>query len=189
MNKENKKLLVFGGSFDPPHQGHKAMVEVTCELIRPDLVLIIPCYIQPLKTKNTASAEHRLKMAKIVFDDKRYLVSDHEIQRGGTSYTIDTLKYLQKTYKGHRIYLLIGEDSYSNFVEWKNFEEILRDYDLVVVARQGKNLKDKFPFAKHIQFITDFLHPASSTSIRQGDFTYVDPRVLKYIKANGLYGE
>jgi nicotinate-nucleotide adenylyltransferase len=189
MNKEKKKLLMFGGSFDPPHLGHKAMVEAACSLIHPDLVMIVPCYIQPLKIKSTATAEQRMEMTRLMFDDKKYVISDHEIKRGGTSYTIDTLKYLERTYKGYKIFLLIGEDSYFNFVEWKSFEEILKNYNVVVVARQGKGLRNKFPFAKFLHFVTDFSHPASSTAVRAGDFQYVGPKVLEYIKSNGLYRE
>lgn len=189
MNKENKKLLMFGGSFDPPHQGHKAIVEAACSLIKPDLVLIVPCYIQPLKIKNSATAEQRLEMTRIMFHEKQYVVSDYEIERGGVSYSIDTLNYLSRKYKGYKIYLLIGEDSYSNFVEWKKFEEILKKYNVVVVARQGKGLKDKFPFARNIHFVTDFLHPASSTAARAGDFKYLDKKIVEYINEKGLYRE
>jgi nicotinate-nucleotide adenylyltransferase len=189
MNKETKKLLMFGGSFDPPHQGHKAMVEVACSLIKPDLVLIVPCYVQPIKIKNSATAEQRLEMTRLMFPEKQYVVSDHEIERGGVSYSIDTLNYLAKKYHGYKIYLLIGEDSYSNFVEWKKFEEILKKYNVVVVARQGRGLKDKFPFAKNIYFITDFLHPASSTVARAGDFKYLDKKIVEYIGSQGLYRE
>jgi len=189
MNKEVKKLLMFGGSFDPPHQGHKAMVEVACSLIKPDLVMIVPCFIQPLKIKNSATVEQRLEMTRLVFSSEQYVVSDHEIQKGGLSYSIDTLNYLAKKYKGYRIYLLIGEDSYSNFVEWKKFEEILKNYNVVVVARQGKGLKDKFPFAKNIHFVTDFFHPASSTAARAGDLKYLDKNIVEYIRSHGLYRE
>jgi nicotinate-nucleotide adenylyltransferase len=188
MSKEVKKLLMFGGSFDPPHQGHKAMLEAACSLIKPEFVLIVPCHIQPLKIKNSASAEDRMNMTRIMFSSK-YIVSDHEIKKGGTSYTIDTLKYLETTYKGYEIYLLIGEDSFSSFNQWKNFEEILNNYNLIVAARKGETLKYDFPFAKSIQFITDFSHPASSTSTRNGDFKYVEPQVLEYINSNGLYRE
>ena len=189
MNKEAKKLLMFGGSFDPPHQGHKAMVEVACSLIKPDLVLIVPCYVQPIKIKNSATPEQRLEMTRIMFPEKKYVVSDYEIKKGGLSYSIDTLNYLSKTYKDHKIYLLIGQDSYSNFVEWKKFEEILKKYNVVVVARQGKGLKDKFPFARNIHFVTDFFHPATSTAARAGDHTYLDKKIVEYINSQRLYRE
>jgi len=189
MNKKAKKLLLFGGSFDPPHLGHKAMLEAALLLVNPDLVLIMPCYIQPLKIENSASAKHRLKMAKLMFPEKKYVVSDHEIEKGGKSYTVDTLRYLKREYKGHEIYVLIGEDSYSSLQQWKDFEKLLSDYNIVVVARQGHGLKDKFPFAKDITFISDFSHPASSTSARAGDLKYIDPKVIEYIKANDLYKE
>ena len=180
---------MFGGSFDPPHQGHKAIVEAACSLIKPELVFIVPCFIQPIKTKNSATAEQRLEMTRIMFPEKQYVVSDHEIKKGGVSYSIDTLNYLARTHKGHKIYLLIGEDSYSNFVEWKRFEEILKNYNVVVVARQGKGLKDKFPFARNIHFVTDFFHPASSTAARAGDFKYLDKEIVEYINSQGLYRE
>jgi len=189
MNKEAKKLLMFGGSFDPPHQGHRAIVEAASNLIKPDLTLIVPCYIQPLKIKNSATPEQRLEMTRLMFPQKQYVVSNYEIERGGVSYSIDTLNYLAKKYRDHKIYLLIGEDSYSNFVEWKKFEEILKKYNIVVVARQGKGLKDKFPFARNVHFVTDFFHPASSTAARAGDFKYLDKEIVEYIKANGLYRE
>lgn len=185
----SKKLLIFGGSFDPPHQGHKAMVGTVCSLLKPDLVLIVPCYIQPLKIKNSATAEQRLAMTRIMFPDKEYVVSDYEVNKGGTSYTIDTLRYLSKVYKDYELYLMVGEDSYFNFSEWKNFEEILKNYNVIVLARQGKGLKNRYPFAKSVQFITEFSHPASSTEARAGNTKYIDEKVLEYINSNGLYRE
>ena len=189
MNKGSKKLLVFGGSFDPPHQGHKAIVDAACSVIKPDLVLIIPCNKQPLKITDSASAEHRLNMTKLMFSGSNYVVSDYEINKSGTSYTLDTLKYLEKVYRKSDIYLLIGEDSYLSFVQWKNFEEIVKKYKLVVVARSGKGLKNKFPSARSITFITNFMHPASSTDARAGDLQYIDQNVIDYINSNGLYRE
>jgi len=120
------------------------MMEVACSLIKPDLVLIVPCYVQPIKIKNSATAEQRLEMTRIMFPEKQYLVSDYEIKKGGLSYSIDTLNYLKKTYRDHKIYLLIGEDSYSNFVEWKKFEEILKNYTSLWLPDRVKVLRTNF---------------------------------------------
>lgn len=189
MNSFNKKLLFFGGTFDPPHRGHKEMLEKAKQLVNPDLIIISPCFLQPLKTQKTASAEHRLNMTKILFPEPKYKISDYEIKKGGKSFTIETLKYLETLYTDYEIYILIGGDSYQSLEQWKNYTEILKNYYLVVVARQNELDTQKYPFAKSITFIKDFNDPASSTSIRDGNKNYLTEELLAYVKANALYSE
>ena len=96
----SEKIIIFGGSFDPPHQGHKALVEHVKKLFMPDRFIIVPCFIQPLKGGQSADAQSRLDMVKLLFGSADFLVSDHEIKKGDVSYSIDTIMHFKELFKG-----------------------------------------------------------------------------------------
>lgn len=191
---KKERIMLFGGSFDPPHEGHKALAMHVVERFEPSKVIVMPCHTQPLKQDKTyvgASAQDRFEMCKLFFNESIFLVSDHEIKKEEVNYTIDTVQYLSKQHPHSEIYLLMGEDSFADIEKWKDCETILKNYNIVVVNRRGSNAIHHFSYAKGVYFVEDFKHPASATSIRKelidGDADYVDPKVLEYIQTRGLY--
>ena len=213
-------VLVFGGSFDPPHLGHKALLEHVLKNINVSKVIIIPCYIQPLKDKDFSSAEHRLAMSRIQFTLEKFaigrsnykdielLVSDHEIKRGGASYTVDTVKHFRNVYPGRKIIVLMGEDSFWDIEKWKDSSVLFGLCSMIVVTRpsndkensSAKNVSSLFSYVekiKHeyscdVELIDDFQDPASSTLLRReisegSDPKYLDGDVMEYINKKNLY--
>ena len=93
-----KKIAIYGGSFDPPHKGHKLLAENLASVCGAEKVIIIPTALSPFKNSSSATAEDRLNMCKLFFKEDLFSISDIEIKRGGKSYTVDTVSELKKLY-------------------------------------------------------------------------------------------
>lgn len=136
----DKKLVFFGGTFDPPHAGHVEAADACIRELSPDKIIVMPDFIPPhKKTFFAASPERRLEMCKIAFSGKKGVsVSDEEIKSGEKSYSYITIKKLAERYKDYKIYFLMGTDMLASFGEWKNPEEILRFSEPLLVVRGGE---------------------------------------------------
>ncbi|MCP5481183.1 MAG: nicotinate (nicotinamide) nucleotide adenylyltransferase [Spirochaetales bacterium] len=136
--------LLFGGSFDPPHQGHLAVVEYTLRAYPDVPVHVVPAAVSPFKLHSPPSdAGQRLAMlarwrgclpASL---QTRVLIEDLEIRRGPPSYSIETCEALGQRYPGARIGLLVGSDSLADFESWHRAEDILGSYTIFVFRRPG----------------------------------------------------
>ncbi len=134
------KIGIFGGSFNPPHNGHVNSLATVQKKMGFDLIHIIPNSQNPLKIPmDGPSSEHRLEMARLAFSTygKAFSVNDSELKRGGKSYTIDTIQELLKTHKSSELYLIIGADNFENLAQWKDYKKILELVNIVVTTRPG----------------------------------------------------
>jgi nicotinate-nucleotide adenylyltransferase len=136
------KIGVFGGSFNPPHAGHLNVVSSVVRKMGLDKVVIIPSFQNPLKLEETtlsASPKQRLAMSQLAFQSlgPQFEVSSIEVDRGGKSYTIQSLEILKKLYPEGSLYLIIGMDNLATFDRWKDWESILTLADLIVTSRPG----------------------------------------------------
>lgn len=132
------RIGVLGGSFNPPHVGHLIAASDACEKLRLDLLLIIPASANPLKGRDASdiSSHHRLEMVRLAFGrDPRFQVSSMEIERGGLSYTVDTLEGLAVSYPGAELTLLAGTDAFRTFHKWKQPDRIRELARLAVLFR------------------------------------------------------
>lgn len=200
-----QKIAIFGGTFNPPHMGHIRLVKAFEEQKGFDKVLIIPTYLPPHKqSTQLASCEDRLQMCRLAFSQPVFEISDIEVQRGGKSYTYDTLKQLAKVYKDAQFYLIIGSDMFLTFHEWRMAEEI---FDLCTVCaalrEDDKSLAELQEYAKKffperadkLNIVLSDFKPleVSSTQLRQKigegqDVSNLVPKaVLEYINGRGLY--
>ncbi len=133
------KLGIFGGTFDPVHHGHLIVAEYVRERVGLDRVLFIPTMISPHKVDAAVtSAAHRLAMLREgVKSNPFFQVSDMEIERGGVSYTVDTLRLMGEENATDEFFLLIGADNLAEFRSWKDPGEIVKRAKLVVMNRPG----------------------------------------------------
>lgn len=133
-----ERVLLFGGTFDPPHNGHMGLLDCACRAVCPDLVVVEPAGIPPHKAASATPAAHRLAMARC-FEAvwPRVLVDDTEVRREGKSYTVDTLETLARRYPGAALYLAMGSDMLLTFREWRRWQDILRLAALVVHSREN----------------------------------------------------
>ena len=131
------RLGVFGGSFDPVHFGHLELAESCLRNARLDEVWFVPTASQPLKPDGPrATAEHRLAMLELALVDRDSLsVSKLEIDRGGISYTVDTLRQICRELPTARLFLLLGADALDDLPNWREPGEICRLAIPLVVNR------------------------------------------------------
>jgi nicotinate-nucleotide adenylyltransferase len=188
------KVGIFGGTFDPIHNGHLITAVAVKELRNLDKIIFIPSFIAPHKIDRLSSSpEHRIEMLKRAIKGIHYFdYSDFEIKKEGVSYTIDTLKFLQNKYDN--IELIIGYDNLLEFSTWKDPDEILKMIKLVVLKRKVQNdpiVKDKFYYASEI--IETPTIEISATAIRERvgnnlpiNFLVPDA-VMEYINYFNLY--
>jgi nicotinate-nucleotide adenylyltransferase len=135
----SKRIGIFGGSFDPIHLGHLLMAEQFRSELSLDTVKFIPAKISPFKLNYTPTADkHRLEMLKLAIGaHPNFEIDPIEIQRGGVSYTIDTVEQLQSNQPDATWFLLIGADSLKDFKKWKSPGKLLQSVQLVVARRGG----------------------------------------------------
>lgn len=131
------RLGLFGGTFDPPHVGHLLAASDAYEALHLDRVVFIPAASQPFKQDAVASStSERLAMLRLlVGDDARFEVDPIEIDRGGLSYTVDTLDAYAARHPASERYLLIGEDLAAQVATWHQADRIAALSHVVVLAR------------------------------------------------------
>ncbi len=134
------RIGIFGGSFNPPHMGHINSLLTVQKKAGLDKVHVIPAAQNPLKMEiEGPSAEQRLELVRQALKSygKHFFVDDQELQRGGLSYTIDTVVNLRKNVDPEDLYLIIGADQFENFSQWKEYKKILTEANLIVTTRPG----------------------------------------------------
>lgn len=132
-----KKLLLYGGAFDPPHKGHERLLRAAIEAVRPDLTLVTPSEVSPHKDAAPVPFADRAAMCR-VFLGCGGNVKISEMENSGArrkSYTFHTVRRLQKKYPDAEIYLLIGGDMLRTFDEWRRYRRLLSAVVLVAAAR------------------------------------------------------
>lgn len=139
-----ERVGLFGGTFDPPHRGHVSVARDVADALELDRVLWIPADHPPHKTKVSLSpAGARLAMAEAASAaDPRFEVSSLEIERGGTSYTVDTIRALRARLPDATLFLIIGVDQYRAFDSWCKPREIGAMCRIVVMDRGGESGED-----------------------------------------------
>jgi nicotinate-nucleotide adenylyltransferase len=131
------RVGIFGGTFDPPHNGHLLAASDAVEALDLDVLWFVPNAAQPLKGEGEGSPRQRLEMVRLmVGDDARFGVDPIEVDREGVSYTVDTLaEFASRFPKAHR-FLLIGADAAGTFDQWREPQRI-RDLAEVVVLQRA----------------------------------------------------
>lgn len=195
------KIGLFGGSFNPIHNGHIHLAETIKSGLALDKVIFIPSNIPPHKDGDEyAPNEHRLKMCRLAVSGiDPFEVSDYELLRDEVSYTVNTVRYFKDKNPQDELYLLLGSDMLLDFDTWYRYDEILQKASLAVASRE-KNDEEKLKaeaeklskFGK-IYIIDAPAVEVSSTEIRkklrnnENITCNLSEKVVKYILLNGLY--
>ena len=135
-----ERLAIMGGTFDPIHMGHLRMAYAVQQQLAFDKVVFLPAYIPPHKQTRSdfASWEDRLAMVQMAVQNYAdFVVSTLEFDRGGISYTYDTVNFLQELWPDAEIYLIIGEDSLTQLFTWYRVQDLLRLVHFVAAERPG----------------------------------------------------
>ena len=132
------RLGVFGGMFDPVHHGHLRPALEVCEQAALDHVRLLPCAIPPHRDIPSATPEQRREMLELaVAEYAVFSVDSQELERSGTSYTIDTLESLQQELPDAMLVLMLGEDAFAGLHRWHRWQEIFALAQIVIMRRPG----------------------------------------------------
>jgi len=134
------RIGILGGTFNPPHLGHLVCAQEAYLQLHLDRVMVIPAWIPPHKpVEDEPGADHRLELCRLAFqrDESRFAVSDLEIRREGTSYTVDTLQELHSREPDSELYLIVGADIAAGLPKWRDPERVLSLATLAVAQRPG----------------------------------------------------
>jgi len=210
------RLALFGGSFNPIHLGHLRAAEEDRETMGLDLIYFVPAASPPHKAPiGLAPAEHRLEMVRLATKGNRYfMVSDVEIRRGGSSFTIDTVRHFRATMRAQpELYLIMGGDQFAELDTWKEADELTGSCNIVVHTRLSETelgtevplaILNRFNYIEHekfyvhssghtLNFVRTTFFPISATAIRHKltagrSIRYLVPGdVAEYIERHALY--
>ena len=186
-----KKIGIYGGSFNPIHNGHIYMAKFIVDYLKLDKLLIIPVGIPSHKENLLIDGKLRLRMCEIAFKlEEKIEVLDLEVNSKEPSFTYDTLLKIIKLYPNNEYFEIIGEDSGEYFHKWKKYKEILELAKVIVLQREGYTTTLKDP--NLLQVKNPFLN-LSSTRVREailnGDIIdgMVPKEISEFIKCNKLY--
>lgn len=193
------KTGIFGGAFNPVHNGHLALAEQYKKTLSLDRIIFIPTANPPHKSSDgLLDGKHRINMIELCVGENE-LVSDMEFMRDGKSYTYLTIFELKEKYPDDEFFLIVGADQFFYFEKWYKFEEILSACTVVTAAREKNqydemlDFKNEHPKLKDVVVSEFDVIDISSSQIRDmiknGDDVscYIPESVNRYIKEHRLY--
>ncbi len=204
MKTSTDKIGIFGGTFNPVHNGHIRLLNSLARECRFDRIIVIPTALPPHKqVSHLASGEQRMKMCSLAFEDFRGIeISDYEIKKGGKSYTFETLAHFKTVYPNSALYFIMGTDMFLSFGEWREPQKILENAILLCGARDNSVSFEEIDYYAHKklglnekQYKICFAEPfeISSSELRaklvagEDISMYVPKKVLQYIYSEKLY--
>ena len=189
---------IFGGTFNPIHNGHISLAEQLLGKGILDKVLFMVSARPPHKNEPQVSAEARYEMVKLALEDKPGMEPcDMELKRKGNSYTVDTMEAIRAKYPKDHIFFIMGADMFVDLPRWKEPERLFREVSFIVSDRSGAFSETEYQkkvadiqekFSPKVQFVPLLTPDVSSTALRsEADCTELPEKVYAYIKRNGLY--
>lgn len=172
MSRHNKQpffsagqtVVLFGGSFDPPHEGHRLLGEAALKQLQADFVWWLVSPQNPLKETKAGAADARLAATRALANHPKFIVSNEEA-RLGTQYAVDTVRALQARYPHVTFIWLIGADNLAQMHHWKDWQELMSGVAMAVYPRPGATLKALSSPAAH-KFAAYRLPSAAAAQMR-----------------------
>lgn len=189
------KIGLFGGSFDPVHQGHYQLAGAALRQFGLDRVIWIPAYFSPFKNESQmqASSIQRLDMVRLVCaNTPQFEVSDFEAVKPGPSYAVETVRHFRSIHPQASLYWILGEDAFGGLIRWHEFESLSREVVFLVGGRTMREV-DLKSFPGQARLIDMDLHPAASSNLKMAlergeGWQWLNQKVCDYIRLNRLYG-
>ena len=197
------RIGIYGGTYSPPPIGHLRAAEYAIEALKLDRLLLIPTGVSPHKAMSAgATSADRLQMLRLsAANMEKAQVSDIEIRRQGSSYTVDTLRAIREENPGAELVLLMGTDLFVSFLSWREPEAIMALATLAVFCRGERGERERIEAQKEnleamgakIRLVENPVNAISSTDLRRMlVFGCADPFLMSgvgdYIREKGLYG-
>lgn len=194
--------VIFGGTFDPIHNGHVKTSLAACAELNADCMHVMPSAQPPHRDYPGASAEQRLDMVKLAYAEHAHvLAEDCELRRDGPSYSLLTLREMQQRWPDDQLIFLLGNDAFAKLDTWYGWQELLHYADLAVMRRQAQDTpwtpavqELVRTHAKQIRQLQTPNIALSATDLRtaiaaNGEWRQHVPRkVARYIEEHHLYG-
>lgn len=193
-----ERIGLLGGSFDPVHTAHIKLALHAVDALQLDQLQLIPAANPWQRAPLAATAQHRVELLTLACAEHPALhINTSEIERGGATYTIDTVNALRS---GPVYYWIIGSDQLQNFCSWRDWQKIVQQVELAVAQRPGSDVQAPTPLTQQLLGLGKSLHrlhfpptEISATDIRNrlqhGASTegLLDPKIKQYILQHGLY--
>lgn len=194
VHSVGQHIGIFGGSFDPVHTGHVLVAQAAIEELQLARLFLIPAACSPFKLDQQPTlAAHRLAMLRLAFAGRIDCeVDDLEIQRGGTSFTIDTVRHFEQKFPGAKLFYLIGADNVPKLTQWREADELARLAEFVVIPRPG-DAPAPLPSSFRGRYLSGFPFGVSASQIRARAKAglqlepLVPVAVAQFIQNNRLY--
>ncbi|MCB1232427.1 MAG: nicotinate (nicotinamide) nucleotide adenylyltransferase [Verrucomicrobiae bacterium] len=191
MDQNPQRIALFGGTFDPVHNGHLDLAKLAFEKCGLDQIVFIPCARSPFKTESTlATSEQRFQMLELAIADLDFSpnasVSRFEIDREPPSYSWQTAAHFRERCPGSRLFWILGADQWEQIDRWAEPEKLRTWLDFIVVTRHRSAVHSRHGW--NATFL-EFEHPASATAIREGHGgdDWLPVSVVDFIRKNRLY--
>lgn len=195
------RIGFYGGTFNPIHNGHIGVCRQAVKQLKLDRLHLIPTFVPPHKSsKELASGKDRLAMCRLAVQDQPLVyVDDFELQKGGVSYSVETMRHMRSVYPEDTLYFIMGTDNYLTFTAWYRWREIGKLCTLAVASRE---LDDKEALYRQNRLLTrediftvfldNTVQVISSTAIRDllddgEECSTIPAAVAEYIKQHDLY--
>ncbi len=197
------RIGLFGGTFDPVHNGHLAIAEEAKTQLSLDRIILVPAGDPPHKAKKKVTDKaHRLKMTELAFAGKDgFSVSEYEIEKEGPAYSVDLIRYFKEQYPEDELFFIIGADSFRDLPTWWRYQELLRLVNFIVVSRPDTKKEELLSLFSGEEkpprtfYLKEIAVDISSTQIRalvyrNEDISGLVPEeISKYIAQEKLYRE
>lgn len=194
MKQEKKPVIIYGGSFDPPHKGHLALAAAALRQLKPSALYFVPGFRTPFKDFRPVPFSGRKAMLQAALAGAglagrpEIRISSFEARLGRVVYTYETLEYFRRLHPGAPLYFLMGSDCLAGFKKWRRWRDILKSADLLAGLRPGQPPGRGVPFTA----LAGSFPRVASTDLRSELFLGGKPRglhapVLELIGERGLY--
>lgn len=195
QNLDLQRLSLFGGSFDPVHNGHLMLARYALKQVGLDRIVFVPAAQSPLKEHRCfASDDARVEMLEIAtHGERRFKVDTYEIEEGGVSYTIDTVAHFVGRYPQAELFFMIGADQFEQLDQWHRIDELVGMVTFLVFGRPGVALQPCEIEGMTYLEVDAPLMETSSSEIRsrclgeQSLYDLVPESVEAFISDRGLY--
>lgn len=196
--RSSSKIGLFGGTFDPIHNGHVKIAQIVKKKLALNKIIFIPAGIMPHKTQSVASVKERLEMVRLALRDREdFVVSDYEVRKKTPAYTIETVKYWKKKLPiNTRLFFIIGLDAFKEIKTWRKWQELFSLCHFIVINRPGyKKPELEKCFSVAVSYLSIPGLKISATQIRQAlregktqrvRYTLI-PEVYEYIHRKEIY--
>lgn len=189
------RIALYGGSFDPVHCAHLEIARRARAVLQLDQVVFVPAACSPLKaTTMVASDAQRVAMLELALREEVGMAVDcYETQKGGMSYSVETVAHFQRTFSGARLYWILGADQFEQLDCWRSIEELAELVEFIVFARPGyslrrpdiANLRYQVIEAPEMQESSSAIRAAFKAGTQVSD--WLEPAVEAFICKNELY--